>query len=198
MLAPITPVPIQPMRTSPGCMRAILAPPRQKLYGAQISPTLGTCSATAPSSSTPTPTVTEPPRPLHRARAREVQGPRAPRRGDRRHAHVGVRRPPARPVQRRRGDRPGRPEGERRPRAQPLVDRGHARRRRTTPKVRLEVLDECGIDAQIIFPNTVGLGGQDLGMIEDEALCKLVDRDLQRLHGRDPGRLGQPSARRCR
>jgi predicted TIM-barrel fold metal-dependent hydrolase len=42
------------------------------------------------------------------------------------------------------------------------------------PEVRLEVLDECGIDAQIMFPNTVGLGGQDLGMIEDEALCKLV------------------------
>ena len=33
------------------------------------------------------------------------------------------------------------------------------------PKVRLEVLDECGIDAQIIFPSTIGLGGQDLGMV---------------------------------
>jgi uncharacterized protein len=42
------------------------------------------------------------------------------------------------------------------------------------PKVRLEVLDECGIDAQIIFPNTIGLGGQDLGMIEDRALCRLA------------------------
>ena len=42
------------------------------------------------------------------------------------------------------------------------------------PKVRLEVLDECGIDAQIMFPNTVGLGGQDLGMVDDQALCKLV------------------------
>src|SRR4051794_292653 len=29
------------------------------------------------------------------------------------------------------------------------------------PKARLQVLDECGIDAQIIFPNTIGLGGQD-------------------------------------
>ena len=36
------------------------------------------------------------------------------------------------------------------------------------------MLDECGIDAQIMFPNTVGLGGQDLGMVDDEALCKLV------------------------
>ena len=40
--------------------------------------------------------------------------------------------------------------------------------------MRLEVLDECGIDAQVIFPNTIGLGGQDLGMVEDDALCRLV------------------------
>jgi uncharacterized protein len=38
------------------------------------------------------------------------------------------------------------------------------------PQVRLAVLDECGIDAQIIFPSTIGLGGQDLGVVEDEAL----------------------------
>ena len=37
-------------------------------------------------------------------------------------------------------------------------------------KVRLQVLDECGIDAQIIFPNTIGLGGQDLGGVQDKAL----------------------------
>ena len=42
------------------------------------------------------------------------------------------------------------------------------------PKVRLEVLDECGIDAQVIFPSTIGLGGQDLGRVDDEALCRLV------------------------
>jgi uncharacterized protein len=42
------------------------------------------------------------------------------------------------------------------------------------PKVRLAVLDECGIDAQIIFPSTIGLGGQDLGMVEDQALCRLA------------------------
>ena len=41
------------------------------------------------------------------------------------------------------------------------------------PKVRLEVLDECGIDAQVIFPSTIGLGGQDLGMVEDQTLCPL-------------------------
>ena len=42
------------------------------------------------------------------------------------------------------------------------------------PKVRLEVLDECGIDAQIIFPSTIGLGGQDLGLVDDEALRRLA------------------------
>jgi len=41
------------------------------------------------------------------------------------------------------------------------------------PKVRIGVLDEVGIDAQIIFPSTIGLGGQDLGMVEDEALKRL-------------------------
>jgi uncharacterized protein len=42
------------------------------------------------------------------------------------------------------------------------------------PEVRLQVLDECGIDAQVIFPNTIGLGGQHLGLIEDAALCRLA------------------------
>jgi predicted TIM-barrel fold metal-dependent hydrolase len=42
------------------------------------------------------------------------------------------------------------------------------------PKVRLGVLDEVGIDAQLIFPSTIGLGGQDLGMVEDEALKRLT------------------------
>ena len=42
------------------------------------------------------------------------------------------------------------------------------------PKVRLEVLDECGIDAQVIFPSTIGLGGQDLGLVDDEALCRMA------------------------
>jgi len=42
------------------------------------------------------------------------------------------------------------------------------------PAVRLDVLDECGIDAQIIFPSTIGLGGQDLGMVDDPALRRLA------------------------
>lgn len=42
------------------------------------------------------------------------------------------------------------------------------------PKVRLQVLDECGIDAQLIFPSTIGLGGQDLALVNDEALCRFT------------------------
>ena len=42
------------------------------------------------------------------------------------------------------------------------------------PKVRLEVLDECGIDAQVIFPSTIGLGGQDLGLVDDQDLCRMA------------------------
>jgi uncharacterized protein len=42
------------------------------------------------------------------------------------------------------------------------------------PQVRLGVLDEVGIDAQLIFPSTIGLGGQDLGMVDDEALKRLT------------------------
>jgi predicted TIM-barrel fold metal-dependent hydrolase len=42
------------------------------------------------------------------------------------------------------------------------------------PRVRLEVMDECGIDVQVIFPSTIGLGGQDLAMVTDDALRRLV------------------------
>jgi predicted TIM-barrel fold metal-dependent hydrolase len=42
------------------------------------------------------------------------------------------------------------------------------------PKERIKVLDEFGIDAQVIFPSTIGLGGQDLGMVEDDALRRLT------------------------
>ena len=39
------------------------------------------------------------------------------------------------------------------------------------PKARLEVMDECGIHAQVLFPNSIGLGGQGLaGATEDEGL----------------------------
>jgi predicted TIM-barrel fold metal-dependent hydrolase len=42
------------------------------------------------------------------------------------------------------------------------------------PKVRLGVLDEFGIDAQVIFPSTIGLGGQDLGAVDDEVLKRVA------------------------
>ena len=42
------------------------------------------------------------------------------------------------------------------------------------PKVRLEVLDECGIDAQVIFPSTIGLGGQGLGAGDDPVITRLA------------------------
>jgi predicted TIM-barrel fold metal-dependent hydrolase len=43
-----------------------------------------------------------------------------------------------------------------------------------TRVARLEVLDECRIDHQVIFPSTIGLGGQDLGVVDDPALCRLA------------------------
>jgi uncharacterized protein len=42
------------------------------------------------------------------------------------------------------------------------------------PKARLEVMDRFGIDAQVIYPSTIGLGGQDLAMVDDEALRRLT------------------------
>jgi predicted TIM-barrel fold metal-dependent hydrolase len=38
------------------------------------------------------------------------------------------------------------------------------------PTVRLWVMDDCGIDVQVIYPSTIGLGGQDLALVDDEAL----------------------------
>ena len=40
------------------------------------------------------------------------------------------------------------------------------------PTARLEVMDECGIDAQLIFPGTIGLGGQDLSLATDPILMR--------------------------
>jgi uncharacterized protein len=38
------------------------------------------------------------------------------------------------------------------------------------PAARLDVLDECGIHAQVLFPNSIGLGGQGLSQVPDPAL----------------------------
>jgi uncharacterized protein len=42
------------------------------------------------------------------------------------------------------------------------------------PQARLRVLDEFGIDAQVIYPNTIGLGGQGLGTVADEDLSRIA------------------------
>jgi predicted TIM-barrel fold metal-dependent hydrolase len=42
------------------------------------------------------------------------------------------------------------------------------------PKARLELMDQCGVHAQVLFPNAVGLGGQSLNtVVEDEVLRRL-------------------------
>ena len=42
------------------------------------------------------------------------------------------------------------------------------------PTARLRVMDSFGIDAQVIFPSTIGLGGQDLGKLPDQDLNRIV------------------------
>ncbi len=41
------------------------------------------------------------------------------------------------------------------------------------PKARIAVLDEFGINAQVIFPSTIGLGGQDLGKTSDHSVREM-------------------------
>ena len=83
---------------------------------------------------------------------------------------MGLRRPRRRPVQRRRGDREdGRKESAHKALFEWTTD-DVAGAYQTAPGV----LDECGIDAQIIFPSTIGLGGQDLGLADDPALTRLA------------------------
>jgi predicted TIM-barrel fold metal-dependent hydrolase len=41
------------------------------------------------------------------------------------------------------------------------------------PKTRLAMLDEFGIHAQVLFPNTIGLGGQELHGLTDPTLRRL-------------------------
>ena len=54
-----------------------------------------------------------------------------------------------------------------------------------------QVMDELGIYAQILYPNVVGFGGQKFVDVIDPELRLLCATDLQRRHGRDPGRLGR-------
>jgi predicted TIM-barrel fold metal-dependent hydrolase len=40
-------------------------------------------------------------------------------------------------------------------------------------KARLQIMDECGIHAQVIFPNSIGLGGQELCAVKDPVVRRL-------------------------
>src|SRR5262249_7927231 len=42
------------------------------------------------------------------------------------------------------------------------------------PRARRGVLDQFGINAQVIFPSTIGLGGQALGSVADQDLCRMA------------------------
>lgn len=44
------------------------------------------------------------------------------------------------------------------------------------PKVRLQVMDESGIDVQVVYPSTIGLGGQHLSNVADHDLSLLTVR----------------------
>ena len=67
------------------------------------------------------------------------------------------------------------------------------------PQARLRLMDECGVHAQVLFPNVVGLGGSTLNnVIPDEALrmlclqiyndamAEMMDVVGQPLHSDDP------------
>lgn len=40
------------------------------------------------------------------------------------------------------------------------------------PSVRLELMDECGIHAQVLFPNSIGLGGQGLSSVVGDPVLR--------------------------
>ena len=64
-------------------------------------------------------------------------------------------------------------EGEKFPFSESMIVWGIDRIHRAAwdPKARLQVMDECGIHAQVLFPNSIGLGGQGLAnATTDEAL----------------------------
>jgi predicted TIM-barrel fold metal-dependent hydrolase len=39
--------------------------------------------------------------------------------------------------------------------------------------IRLQVMDDCGIQHQVMFPNSIGLGGQDLGKTKDPIVAQM-------------------------
>ena len=51
---------------------------------------------------------------------------------------------------------------------------------------RLAMMDDQGVWAHVVYPNTVGFGGQRFAAVADAGLPPAGRRDLQRRHGRDP------------
>ena len=63
------------------------------------------------------------------------------------------------------------------------------------PAERLRLMDELGIDTQVLYPNAIGIGGQNLfNTVKDPTLRPALRRALQRRHGRGAGGVGQPAA----
>jgi uncharacterized protein len=66
-------------------------------------------------------------------------------------------------------------EGEKFPFLDSMMVWGHDRVHEAAynPEVRLRIMDECGIHAQVIFPNSLGLGGQSLSSVGDPVIRQL-------------------------
>ena len=128
---------------------------------------------------------------LWTTRAPKVQGSRPPR-GPRSTAAAWWRR--GRAARLRRRGRRHRPRGQQVP-LRGVHGLGHrpGPRGGLRPQARLEVMDACGIHAQVIYPNAVGLGGQNLSAADRRSgAAPPVRRDLQRRHGRAAGVVQQP------
>jgi uncharacterized protein len=46
------------------------------------------------------------------------------------------------------------------------------------PKVRLEMMDEFGVDVQVLYPNAIGLGGQSMNRIVTDPVLRLLHVEL--------------------
>lgn len=65
-------------------------------------------------------------------------------------------------------------DGEKYPFSESMIVWGIERIHRAAwdPKARLQVMDECGIHAQVLFPNSIGLGGQGLAGATSDAVLR--------------------------
>ena len=61
-------------------------------------------------------------------------------------------------------------------------------------KERLELMDDMGIHAQVLYPNGIGFASNHIFAIEDAAQRTAGAADLQRLLRRHPARVGRPAA----